>query len=141
MAAEEGAVRRRVGAVLALHADASVPQQVQRRPQRRAVLAVLRLAERRERTGATSSTSLFNVTRGRIINISSVNVQKGQFGQTNYATAKTGIHGFTMSLAQEVATKGITVNTASPGYIGTDMSAFRFAVSEKPRRSPQLFPG
>jgi acetoacetyl-CoA reductase len=58
---------------------------------------------------------------GRIINISSVNGQKGQFGQTNYSTAKAGIHGFTMSLAQEVATKGITVNTVSPGYIGTDM--------------------
>jgi acetoacetyl-CoA reductase len=58
---------------------------------------------------------------GRIINISSVNGQKGQFGQTNYSTAKAGIHGFTMSLAQEVATKGVTVNTVSPGYIGTDM--------------------
>ena len=58
---------------------------------------------------------------GRIVNISSVNGQKGQFGQTNYSTAKAGIHGFTMSLAQEVATKGITVNTVSPGYIGTDM--------------------
>ncbi|MGF6810743.1 acetoacetyl-CoA reductase [Paraburkholderia sp. Clong3] len=80
----------------------------------------------------TNLTSLFNVTKqviegmvsrewGRIINISSVNGQKGQFGQTNYATAKAGIHGFTMSLAQEVATKGITVNTVSPGYIGTDM--------------------
>jgi acetoacetyl-CoA reductase len=44
-----------------------------------------------------------------------------QFGQTNYSTAKAGIHGFTMSLAQEVATKGVTVNTVSPGYIGTDM--------------------
>jgi acetoacetyl-CoA reductase len=58
---------------------------------------------------------------GRIVNISSVNGQKGQFGQTNYSTAKAGIHGFTMALAQEVATKGITVNTVSPGYIGTDM--------------------
>jgi acetoacetyl-CoA reductase len=56
-----------------------------------------------------------------VINISSVNGQKGQFGQTNYSTAKAGIHGFTMSLAQEVATKGVTVNTVSPGYIGTDM--------------------
>lgn len=81
---------------------------------------------------STNLTSLFNVTKqvidgmvergwGRIINISSVNEQKGQFGQTNYATAKAGIHGFTMSLAQEVATKGVTVNTVSPGYIGTDM--------------------
>ncbi|SMG59881.1 3-ketoacyl-ACP reductase [Paraburkholderia susongensis] len=80
----------------------------------------------------TNLTSLFNVTKqviegmvergfGRIVNISSVNGQKGQFGQTNYSTAKAGIHGFTMSLAQEVATKGVTVNTVSPGYIGTDM--------------------
>ncbi|MFL9965145.1 3-ketoacyl-ACP reductase [Paraburkholderia sediminicola] len=80
----------------------------------------------------TNLTGLFNVTKqvieemvskgwGRIVNISSVNGQKGQFGQTNYSTAKAGIHGFTMSLAQEVATKGITVNTVSPGYIGTAM--------------------
>ncbi len=80
----------------------------------------------------TNLTSLFNVTKqvidgmvergwGRVINISSVNGQKGQFGQTNYSTAKAGIHGFSMSLAQEVATKGVTVNTISPGYIGTDM--------------------
>jgi len=80
----------------------------------------------------TNLTSLFNVTKqvieamvakgwGRIVNISSVNGQKGQFGQVNYSTAKAGIHGFTMSLAQEVATKGVTVNTVSPGYIGTDM--------------------
>jgi acetoacetyl-CoA reductase len=80
----------------------------------------------------TNLTSLFNVTKqvidgmvergfGRIINISSVNGQKGQFGQTNYSTAKAGIHGFTMALAQEVATKNVTVNTVSPGYIGTDM--------------------
>src|SRR6202051_3023719 len=80
----------------------------------------------------TNLTSLFNVTKqviegmvtrgwGRVINISSVNGQKGQFGQTNYSTAKAGIHGFTMALAQEVATKGVTVNTISPGYIGTDM--------------------
>jgi len=58
---------------------------------------------------------------GRIVNISSVNGQKGQFGQTNYSTAKAGIHGFTMALAQELASKGVTVNTISPGYIGTDM--------------------
>jgi len=80
----------------------------------------------------TNLNSLFNVTRqviddmlergwGRIVNISSVNGQKGQFGQTNYSTAKAGIRGFTMALAQEVATKGVTVNTVSPGYIGTDM--------------------
>ena len=60
---------------------------------------------------------------GRIINISSVNGQKGQFGQTNYSTAKAGIHSFTMALAREVASKGVTVNTISPGYIGTDMVA------------------
>ncbi len=80
----------------------------------------------------TNLNSLFNVTKqviddmvergwGRIVNISSINGQKGQFGQTNYSTAKAGIHGFTMSLAQEVASKGVTVNTVSPGYIGTDM--------------------
>ncbi|WP_420956351.1 3-ketoacyl-ACP reductase [Burkholderia gladioli] len=91
----------------------------------------------------TNLTSLFNVTKqvidgmvergwGRVINISSVNGQKGQFGQTNYSTAKAGIHGFTMSLAQEVATKGVTVNTVSPGYIGTDMvKAIRPDVLEK----------
>jgi acetoacetyl-CoA reductase len=76
--------------------------------------------------------SVFNVTRqfldgmlnkgwGRVINISSINGQKGQFGQTNYAAAKAGMHGFTMSLAQETARKGITVNSVSPGYIGTEM--------------------
>ncbi len=80
----------------------------------------------------TNLNSLFNVTKqviddmvergfGRVINISSVNGQKGQFGQVNYSTAKAGIHGFTMALAQEVASKGVTVNTVSPGYIGTDM--------------------
>jgi acetoacetyl-CoA reductase len=76
--------------------------------------------------------SVFNVTRhvidgmvergwGRIVNISSVNGQKGQFGQTNYSAAKAGMHGFTKALAQEVVKKGITVNSISPGYIGTDM--------------------
>ena len=91
----------------------------------------------------TNLNSLFNVTKqviegmldagwGRIINISSVNGQKGQFGQTNYSTAKAGIHGFTMALAQEVAAKGVTVNTVSPGYIGTDMvRAVRPDVLEK----------
>lgn len=58
---------------------------------------------------------------GRILNISSINGQKGQFGQVNYAASKAGMHGLTMSLAQEVASKGITVNTISPGYIATDM--------------------
>ena len=91
----------------------------------------------------TNLDSLFNVTKqviddmvekgfGRIINISSVNGQKGQFGQTNYSTAKAGIHGFTMALAQEVASKGVTVNTVSPGYIGTEMvQAVRPDVLEK----------
>jgi len=91
----------------------------------------------------TNLNSLFNVTKqviedmvqqqwGRIINISSVNGQKGQFGQTNYSTAKAGMHGFTMALAQEVASKGVTVNTISPGYIGTDMvRAMRPDVLEK----------
>lgn len=76
--------------------------------------------------------SLFNVTRqvvegmtnrgfGRVINISSVNGQKGQLGQTNYSAAKAGMHGFTMALAQEVARKGVTVNTISPGYVATEM--------------------
>lgn len=80
----------------------------------------------------TNLDSIFNVTRnvitgmieqgyGRIINISSINGQKGQFGQSNYAASKAGIHGFTKSLAQEVAHKGITVNTVSPGYIETKM--------------------
>jgi acetoacetyl-CoA reductase len=58
---------------------------------------------------------------GRIINISSVNGQKGQFGQTNYSATKAGMYGFSKSLALEVAKKGITVNTVSPGYVGTDM--------------------
>jgi acetoacetyl-CoA reductase len=77
-------------------------------------------------------TSVFNCTRlviegmrergyGRIINISSVNGQRGQFGQANYSAAKAGMHGFTKTLAMEVASKGITVNTISPGYIATDM--------------------
>lgn len=91
----------------------------------------------------TNLNSLFCVTKqvvdgmleknwGRVVNISSVNGQKGQFGQTNYSTAKAGIHGFTMALAQELASKGITVNTVSPGYIGTDMvKAIREDVLEK----------
>ena len=58
---------------------------------------------------------------GRIINISSVNGQKGAFGQTNYSAAKAGMHGFSKALALEVARKGVTVNTISPGYIGTKM--------------------
>jgi acetoacetyl-CoA reductase len=69
---------------------------------------------------------------GRIINISSVNGQKGQFGQTNYAATKAGMYGFTKSLALEVAKKGITVNTVSPGYVGTAMvMAIRDEIREK----------
>ncbi len=81
---------------------------------------------------ATNLDSLFNMTRnviegmrdrsyGRIISISSVNGQKGQFGQSNYATAKAGVFGFTKAVAQENAAKGITVNAVAPGYIGTEM--------------------
>ena len=58
---------------------------------------------------------------GRIINIASLNGQKGQFGQANYSAAKAGVHGLTMALSQETARKGITVNSISPGYIGTEM--------------------
>ena len=58
---------------------------------------------------------------GRIINVSSVNGSKGAFGQTNYSAAKAGVHGFTNALALEVAKKNVTVNTISPGYIGTKM--------------------
>ena len=91
----------------------------------------------------TNLTSMFNVTKqvvpdmvergwGRIIQISSVNGEKGQAGQTNYSAAKAGMHGFTMALAQEMAAKGVTVNTVSPGYIGTDMvRAIRPDVLEK----------
>ena len=86
---------------------------------------------------------LFNITKpliegmtdrgwGRIINISSINGQKGQLGQTNYAASKAGMHGFTMALAQEVARKGVTVNTVSPGYIATEMV---MAVSEDIRNA------
>ena len=80
----------------------------------------------------TNLDSVFNMTKqvcdamvdrgwGRIINVSSVNGSKGAFGQTNYAAAKAGMHGFTKSLSLEVARKGVTVNTISPGYIGTKM--------------------
>lgn len=80
----------------------------------------------------TNLTSCFNLCRllidgmrerefGRIVNISSINGQAGQFGQVNYSAAKSGIHGFTKALAQEGASKGITVNTIAPGYIATEM--------------------
>jgi acetoacetyl-CoA reductase len=87
--------------------------------------------------------SAFNVTRhvidgmierggGRVINISSVNGSKGQFGQTNYSAAKAGLHGFTKALAQEVIRYGVTVNSVSPGYVGTDLvMAIREDVREK----------
>ncbi|MCY4470975.1 MAG: acetoacetyl-CoA reductase [Thiotrichales bacterium] len=81
---------------------------------------------------STNLDSVFNVTKqvidgmtrrgfGRIVNISSLNGLKGQFGQTNYSAAKAGMHGFTMALAREVARKGVTVNTVSPGYMNTRM--------------------
>jgi acetoacetyl-CoA reductase len=91
----------------------------------------------------TNLNSMFNVTKqvvndmvergwGRIVQISSVNGEKGQSGQTNYSAAKAGMHGFTMALAQELAAKGVTVNTVSPGYIGTDMvQAIRPDILEK----------
>jgi acetoacetyl-CoA reductase len=80
----------------------------------------------------TNLDSVFNMTKpfvdgmaergwGRVINVSSVNGQKGAFGQTNYSAAKAGMHGFTKALAQEYARKGVTINTISPGYIGTKM--------------------
>jgi acetoacetyl-CoA reductase len=81
---------------------------------------------------ATDLTSCFNMCRaviasmrehgfGRIVNISSINGQKGQFGQTNYAAAKAGVLGFTKALALETAAKGITVNAVAPGYVETEM--------------------
>jgi len=87
--------------------------------------------------------SVFNVTKnvidgmtergwGRVVNMSSVNGQKGQFGQTNYSAAKAGVHGFAKALAQEVIRKGVTVNSVSPGYVETDMvKAIRKDVLEK----------
>ncbi len=96
-----------------------------------------------DRVVKTNLYSMFNVTKqvidgmvergwGRIINISSVNGEKGQFGQSNYSAAKAGMHGFTMALAREVAAKGVTVNTIAPGYIATDMvKAIRQDVLDK----------
>jgi len=92
---------------------------------------------------STNLDSVFNVTRhvidgmvergwGRVVNISSVNAVRGQFGQTNYAAAKAGILGFTKSLAQEVVKKGVTVNAISPGYVQTEMvMAIREDVRQK----------
>ncbi len=91
----------------------------------------------------TNLNSAFNVTKhvidgmternwGRVVNLSSVNGQKGQFGQTNYSAAKAGVHGFAKALAQEVVRKGVTVNSISPGYVETDMvKAIRKDVLEK----------
>ncbi len=91
----------------------------------------------------TNLNSVFNVTRqvvdgmsergwGRIVNISSVNGIKGQFGQTNYSAAKAGMAGFSKALAQELVRKGVTVNTVSPGYVETDLvMAIRAEVREK----------
>ena len=91
----------------------------------------------------TNLTSLFNVTKqviddmvergwGRVVNISSVNGEKGQFGQTNYSAAKAGMAGFSKALAQEVVSKGVTVNTVSPGYVETDLvMAIRAEVRER----------
>lgn len=80
----------------------------------------------------TNLDSVYNATKsviegmigrkfGRVVNISSVNGQRGQFGQANYSAAKAGVHGFTMAVAREVARKGITVNTVSPGYIDSPL--------------------
>jgi acetoacetyl-CoA reductase len=80
----------------------------------------------------TNLTSCFNMSRavidgmrsrgfGRIVNIGSINGQAGQYGQVNYAAAKSGIHGFTKALAQEGAARGITVNAVAPGYVDTEM--------------------
>jgi acetoacetyl-CoA reductase len=92
---------------------------------------------------STNLDSVFNVTRhvidgmvergwGRVVNISSVNAVRGQFGQANYAAAKAGILGFTKSLAQEVVRKGVTVNAVSPGYVQTEMvMAIREDVRQK----------
>ncbi|MEX2241692.1 MAG: acetoacetyl-CoA reductase [Burkholderiales bacterium] len=91
----------------------------------------------------TNLNSVFNVTRqvidgmsergwGRIVNISSVNAIKGQFGQTNYSAAKAGMAGFSKALAQEVVRKGVTVNTVSPGYVETDLvKAIRPEIRER----------
>ena len=92
---------------------------------------------------STNLTSAFIVTKqviegmtergwGRIVNLSSVNGQRGQFGQTNYSAAKAGLHGFAKALAQEVVRKGVTVNSVSPGYVETDMvKSIRKDVLEK----------
>ena len=100
----------------------------------------------------TNLTSCFNMARnvidcmrdrgfGRIVNIGSINGQAGQYGQVNYAAAKSGIHGFTKALAQEGAAKGITVNAIAPGYVDTEMVARRAAMRCWKRSSPASRPG
>src|SRR5204863_6759109 len=90
--------------------------------------------EKRNAVKQTNHASCFNISRaviegmrdrsfGRIVNIGSINGQAGQYGQVNYAAAKSGIHGFTKALAQEGAKFGVTVNAIAPGYIDTDMVA------------------
>ncbi len=104
---------------------------------------------------STNLDSAFNMTKqvmdgmverkwGRVINVSSVNGQKGAFGQTNYAAAKAGMHGFTKALALEVARNGVTVDTISPGYIGTKMVMAipqEILDSEDPAADPGVPPG
>ncbi len=106
---------------------------------------VLKKASEADWSGVINSNlnSVFNVTKnvidgmtergwGRVINMSSVNGQRGQFGQTNYSAAKAGVHGFAKALAQEVIRKGVTVNSVSPGYVETPMvKAIRADVLEK----------
>jgi acetoacetyl-CoA reductase len=112
-------VTKRFGPIVILVNNAGLTQDIQLRKM---------TEEQWDNVLRTDLYSLFNVTRhfingmieqnfGRVINISSINGQRGQFGQTNYTSAKAGVHGFTKSLALEVASKGITVNTISPGYI------------------------
>lgn len=117
------AIEKNVGSIDALVNNAGITRDGQFRKMTR---------EHWDEVLKTNLYSVFNCTRhvinqmiernyGRIINISSVNGQRGQFGQANYSAAKAGMHGFTKTLAMEVAKKGITVNTISPGYIATDM--------------------
>src|SRR5260370_39086224 len=100
----------------------------------------------------TNLDSIFNMTKplreemfsrgwGRVINIAAVNGSKGAVGQTNYAAAKAGMHGFTKSLALEVARKGVTVNTISPGYLATKIvTAIPHEIMDTKNR-PQTPPG
>ncbi|ANN67184.1 acetoacetyl-CoA reductase [Bordetella bronchialis] len=118
-----GSVRKEMGEVDILVNNAGVTRDASLRKMRR---------EDWDKVIRTDLDSVFNMTQpvlegmiakrwGRIVNIASVNGQRGQFGQANYAAAKAGIHGFTMSLALEMARHGVTVNTVSPGYLATRM--------------------